>query len=318
MPSPGDDSRRISLPPPALLPKSGMAKAAALGKGLSALMGGPKNLAAPEPIAEKGELIRQVSRINIVPSPLQPRKTFRPEELAEMVDSIKERGVIQPLIARLVNGKYELIAGERRWRAAGEAGLETLPVIVREASNRDVLELALIENLQRADLSPIEEAEAYARLIKEFTLTQEQVAQQVGKGRVVVANAVRLLTLPEQIRAWIGSGDLSVGHAKALLGLDTAAEQLLAAERVRKESLTVRATERLVESMRAGTRPARRRKATTPGGEAIFADLEKRLQQHVGTRVRIVGKANAGKIEIEYFSPEDLNRILEMLRLPSA
>jgi ParB family chromosome partitioning protein len=236
-----------------------MAKAAALGKGLSALMGGPKNLATPEPVAEKGELIRQVSRTAIVPSPLQPRKTFRPEELAEMVDSIKERGIIQPLIARLVNGKYELIAGERRWRAAGEAGLDTLPVIVREASNRDVLELALIENLQRADLSPIEEAEAYARLMKEFTLTQEQVAQQVGKGRVVVANAVRLLTLPEQIRAWIGSGDLSVGHAKALLGLDTADEQLLAAERARTENLTVRATERLVDSMRSGTRPARRR-----------------------------------------------------------
>jgi ParB family chromosome partitioning protein len=234
-----------------------------------------------------------------------------------MVDSIKERGVIQPLIARLVNGKYELIAGERRWRAAGEAGLETLPVIVREASNRDVLELALIENLQRADLSPIEEAEAYARLMKEFTLTQEQVARQVGKGRAVVANAVRLLTLPGQIQAWIGTGDLSVGHAKVLLGLDHAGEQVLAAERIRKENLTVRATERLVESMRAGSRPARKRKAAAATNEAIFADLEKRLQQHVGTRVRIAGKANAGKIEIHYFSAEDLERILQLLRLPS-
>jgi ParB family chromosome partitioning protein len=296
-----------------------MAKSSALGKGLSALMGTPKiNLATPEPSEEKGESIRQVSRNNIVPSPLQPRKHFKPEELNELVDSIKERGVIQPLIVRLVNGKYELIAGERRWRAAGEAGLDTLPVIVREASNRDVLELALIENLQRADLNPIEEAEAYARLIKEFSLTQEQVAQQVGKGRVAVANAVRLLALPEQLRAWLGTNDLTVGHAKALLGLDTADEQLLAAERVRKENLTVRATERLVETMRAGTRPARKRKVTAPGGEAIFADLEKRLQQHVGTRVRIVGKAEAGKVEIEYFSPADLNRILELLRLPSA
>ena len=233
-----------------------MAKAAALGKGLSALMGSATKLAAPEPVAEKGEVVRQVPHASIVPSPLQPRKTFRPEELSEMVESIKERGIIQPLIVRLVNGKYELIAGERRWRAAAEARLETLPVIVREASNRDVLELALIENIQRADLSPIEEAEAYARLMKEFTLTQEQVAQQVGKGRAVVANAVRLLTLPEQIRAWIGSGDLSVGHAKVLLSLTTADEQLLAAERVRKENLTVRATERLVESMTAGTRKA--------------------------------------------------------------
>jgi ParB family transcriptional regulator, chromosome partitioning protein len=278
---------------------------------------GPAKLAAPQPETEKGEIIRQVSRSVIVPSPLQPRKTFRPEELAEMVDSIKERGIIQPLIVRLVNGKYELIAGERRWRAAGEAGLETLPVIVREASNRDVLELALIENLQRADLSPIEEAEAYARLMKEFTLTQEQVARQVGKGRAVVANAVRLLTLPGQIQAWVGTGDLSVGHAKVLLGLDRPEEQLLAAERIRKDNLTVRATERLVESMRSGTRRATKRKAAGATSEAIFADLEKRLQQHVGTRVRIVGKANAGKIEIHYFSPEDLDRILQLLRLPS-
>lgn len=279
---------------------------------------GPAKLAAPQPETEKGEVIRQVSRSAIVPSPLQPRKTFRPEELTELVDSIKERGVIQPLIVRLVNGKYELIAGERRWRASAEAGLETLPVIVREASNRDVLELALIENLQRADLSSIEEAEAYARLMKEFTLTQEQVSQQVGKGRAVVANAVRLLTLPDQIRAWINSEDLSVGHAKVLLGLDNAGEQILAAERIRKENLTVRATERLVASMRSGTKPATKRKAATATTEAIFADLEKRLQQHVGTRVRIVGKAGAGKIEIEYFSPEDLDRILTMLRLPSA
>ncbi len=279
-------------------------------------MGGASKLATPEPLAEKGESIRQVSRSSIVPSPLQPRKNFRPEEIAELVDSIKERGIIQPLIVRLVNGKYELIAGERRWRASQEAGLETLPVIVREASNRDVLELALIENIQRADLSPIEEAEAYARLMKEFTLTQEQVAQQVGKGRVVVANAVRLLTLPEQIRSWVGSGDLSVGHAKVLLGLEREEEQLLAAERIRKENLTVRATERLVDSMRAGSKPATKRKAAAATSEAIFADLEKRLQQHVGTRVRIVGKASAGKIEIQYFSPEDLDRILQLLRLP--
>ena len=309
--------RWISLPPRRLVPKSGMAKATALGKGLSALMGGAGKLATPEPLAEKGETIRQVSRASIVPSPLQPRKTFRAEELAEMVDSIRERGIIQPLIVRLVNGKYELIAGERRWRAAGDAGLETLPVIVREASNREVLELALIENLQRADLSPIEEAEAYARLMKEFTLTQEQVAQQVGKPRPVIANAVRLLALPEQIRAWIGTGDLSVGHAKVLLGLANAGEQMLAAERIRKENLTVRATERLVDSMRAGSKPATKRRAIAVTNGAIFADLEKRLQQHVGTRVRIVGKANAGRIEVHYFSAEDLERILQLWRLPS-
>jgi ParB family chromosome partitioning protein len=294
-----------------------MAKAA-LGKGLSALIGGPAALATPAPVAERGETIRQVPRAEIVPSPLQPRKTFRPEDLQELVDSIKEKGVIQPLIVRKVGGKYELIAGERRWRAAGEAGLAALPVIVREASNRDVLELALIENLQRADLSAIEEAEGYARLMKEFSLTQEQVAHQVGKGRVAVANAVRLLALPAPIQTWIGTGDLSVGHAKVLLGLDSAEEQMLAAERVRKENLTVRATERLVESLRAGSKPATKKKVAAASSQAIFADLEKRLQQHIGTRVRLSGKAQAGKIEIEYFSPEDLDRILHLLRLPSA
>lgn len=294
-----------------------MAKAA-LGKGLSALIGGPAALAAPEPVAERGESIRQIPRAEIVPSPLQPRKSFRPEALAEMVDSIRERGVIQPLIARKVGARYELIAGERRWRAAGEAGIESLPVIVREASNRDVIELALIENLQRADLSPIEEAEAYARLMKEFSLTQELVAKQVGKGRVAVANAVRLLSLPAQVQAWVGSGDLSVGHAKALLGLSGAEERLLAAERVRKENLTVRATERLVESLRAGSKPSTKRKAVAVSSGVIFADLEKRLQQHMGTRVRITGKANTGKIEINYFSPADLERILQILRLPAA
>lgn len=282
-------------------------------------MGGSVALASPEPSTDKGESVRQISRDKIVPSPLQPRKVFRPEELAELVDSIREKGVIQPLIVRLVQGKYELIAGERRWRAAGAAGLEKLPVIVREASNRDVLELALIENLQRADLSPIEEAEAYARLMKDFSLTQEQVSQQVGKGRVAVANAVRLLTLPAQVQAWISSGDLSVGHAKVLLGLPTVAEQLLAAERIRKDNLTVRATERLVESMRAGSKPAAgKRKGSPVVSTAVMVDLEKRLQQHVGTRVRIAGKVESGRIEIHYFSSTDLDRILQLLRLPSA
>ena len=297
-----------------------MAKTAALGKGLSALMGsGPISLAAPEPDVERGESIRQIARSKIVPSPLQPRKHFSPDELTELVESIRERGVIQPLIVRPVNGKFELIAGERRWRAAGEAGLDLLPAIVRGASDREVLELALIENLQRADLSPIEEAEAYARLMKDFSQTQEQVAKQVGKGRVAVANAVRLLGLPDQVRAWISSGDLSVGHAKVLLGLDHTPQQLLVAERVRKENLTVRATERLVESMRAGSRPGRARRAAQGAQtEAIFSDLEKRLQQHLGTRVRLTGKAGAGKIEIHYFTAQDLERVLQLVRLPCA
>ena len=294
-----------------------MAKAA-LGKGLSALMGtGASALAQPEPVKEKGEVVRQVPRDDIVPSPLQPRKNFAPEELTELVESIRERGIIQPLIVRAVNGKYELIAGERRWRASAEAGLKNLPVIVREASNRDVLELALIENLQRANLNPIEEAEAYARLIKDFSQTQEQVARQVGKGRVAVANAVRLLTLPSTVRAWIGAGELSVGHAKVLLGLERTAEQTLMAERIRKENLTVRATEKLVASIQA--RPAGSRTETKKGAPpAVMRDLEKRLQQHLGTRVRLAGQATSGRIEIHYFTAQELERVLQFLRLPSA
>jgi ParB family chromosome partitioning protein len=293
-----------------------MAKAA-LGKGLSALMGAPAAaIAAPEPNVERGESIRQIERAKIVPSPLQPRKVFRPEEIAELVDSIRERGVIQPLIVREVAGKFELIAGERRWRASGEAGVAMLPAIVRKASDREVLELALIENLQRADLSPIEEAEAYARLIKDFSLTQEEVAKQVGKGRAVVANAVRLLTLPEQIRAWLGSNDISVGHAKVLLGLATAEEQMLAAQKIRKDNLSVRAAERLVDSMRAGTKRRARRHRGVAMQEAVFGDLEKKLQQHLGTRVKIAGKADAGKIEIEYFTAADLDRLIRQLGVP--
>jgi ParB family chromosome partitioning protein len=298
-----------------------MAKAA-LGKGIGALIGGNSGLAAPQPVAERGESIRQIPRTEIVPSPLQPRKTFQAGELLELIDSIREKGVIQPLIVRRVGAKYELIAGERRWRAAQEAEVATLPVIVREASDREVLELALIENLQRAGLSPIEEAEAYARLMKEFSQTQEQVARQVGKGRVAVANAVRLLALPEEIRAWVNSGDLSVGHAKVLLGLANAEEQSLVAERIRRDNLTVRATERLVESMRDGARSSKKKgsgkaKAGAETG-AVFADLEKRLQQHIGTRVRIVGNASSGKVELNYFSAADLERILQLLRLPSS
>jgi ParB family chromosome partitioning protein len=294
-----------------------MAKAA-LGKGLSALLGTAATLAAPEPSAERGESVRNVARERIVPSPLQPRKTFQAEALQELVDSIREKGVIQPLIVREVAGKFELIAGERRWRAAAAAGVAELPVIVRDASDRDVLELALVENLQRADLNPVEEAEAYARLLRDFNLTQEDVAKRVGKGRVAVANAVRLLGLPPQVLAWVRSLDLAVGHAKVLLGLPTADEQLAAAERIRRENLTVRGAERLVATMREPSRAPRAQSGKSGKSVApVFADLEKRLQQHLGTRVRLTGKADGGKIEIDYFTAQDLDRILKLLKLPA-
>jgi ParB family chromosome partitioning protein len=193
--------------------------------------------------------------------------------------------------------------------------LETAPVIVRQASDREVLELALVENLQRADLGPLEEAEAYNLLITQFKLTQEEVAQRVGKSRAVVANSVRLLAMPEKVRGYIQTERLSVGHAKVILGLTNEQEQVLAAELVIKDGLTVRQTEKLVESLLAGgRRPIRRTKATANSG--AFPDIAKRLQQVLGTRVRITGTANTGKIELQYFSAEDLNRLLKALGLP--
>jgi ParB family chromosome partitioning protein len=287
-----------------------------LGRGLSALLG-DNALSSPQPIAEKGERVQLIARAQIVPSPYQPRKHFKPEQITELATSIKEQGIIQPLIVRPVEGKYELIAGERRWRAAEAAGLATVPVIVRSASDREVLELALVENLQRADLNPLEEAEAYALLIHQFKLTQEQVAERVGRSRVSIANAVRLLSLPAELQGWVQNGQLSVGHAKVLLGLDTKEEQLKTAELVVRDHLTVRQTEKLVESLQT-TRPRSTKKTSSKTvTEAAWTDLEKRLQQSVGTRVRISGSAETGKIEIQYFNADDLERLLKLLGVES-
>src|SRR5207237_7138076 len=188
-----------------------------LGKGLGALIGTPSVATRPDAI-ESGERIHQINLANIVPSALQPRKDFRREALQELVDSIRQHGIIQPLIVRQSGARFELIAGERRFRAAQEIGLITVPAIIRTASDLEVLELSLIENLQRADLNPIEEAQAYARLASEFSIRQEDIAQKVGRSRAAVANSIRLLDLHEQVQAWLTQGLLSVGHAKVLLG----------------------------------------------------------------------------------------------------
>src|SRR5205809_1519837 len=220
-----------------------MAKSA-LGKGLSALIS-----ARSAPIrleAEPGEKIQQLDLSRIVPSPLQPRKDFARDALNELVESIRQHGIIQPLVVRDVGGRHELIAGERRWRAAQEAGLAQVPVITRVATDLEVLEISLIENLQRADLNPIEEARAHFRLADEFGLRQEDIAQKVGRSRAAVANSMRLLDLHEQVQTWLTQGLLSVGHAKVLLGLKETAEQLALAETILRGSATVRDTERLV------------------------------------------------------------------------
>ena len=287
-----------------------------LGKGLSALIS-----TRPAPIrleAGPGETIQQVDLASIVPSPLQPRKDFAAEALSELVESIRQHGIIQPLVVRPVGGRHELIAGERRWRAAQEAGLSKVPIITRTATDLEVLELSLIENLQRADLNPIEEALAYARLANEFGMRQEDIAQKVGRGRASVANSMRLLDLHQQVQTWLTQGLLSVGHAKALLALKEPQEQRAVAETVLRRSATVRATERLVARQLGSTRPRRRREgAANATTSATIEDLQNRLQQHLGTRVTLHHGDKRGRIEIEYYGNDDLQRVLTALGLPN-
>jgi ParB family chromosome partitioning protein len=288
-----------------------------LGKGLGALISARPAVSHPEP--QPSEQVHQVSLSSIKPSPLQPRREFEREALQELVDSIRQHGIIQPLIIRRVDGQHELIAGERRWRAAQEVGLTQAPVIIREATDLEVLELSLIENLQRADLNPIEEAQAYARLAGEFGMRQDDIAHKVGKSRASVANAMRLLDLNQQVQSWVTQGLLSVGHAKVLLGLKSQEEQMLVAEAVLRRSATVRATERMV-ARQLGTVGTSRRKRRTGAGtitSATIDDLQNQLQQHLATHVMVHHGEKRGRIEIEYYGNDDLQRILAAIGLPS-
>src|SRR5262249_46139563 len=254
-----------------------------LGKGLGALISAAPALRVPDP--QNGEQVQQVSLAAIVPSPLQPRREFEREALAELVESIRQRGIIQPLIVRPKEGEFELIAGERRWRAAKEVGLTEAPVIVRQATDLEVLELSLIENLQRAELNPIEEAQGYARLAGEFGMRQEEIAQKVGKSRAAVANSMRLLDLDPQVQTWVTQNLISVGHAKVLLGLKSPDEQLAIAETVLRRSATVRATERLVARQLGAAKPRRRRASSVAVNASAVEHLQSRLQEYLGTRV---------------------------------
>ena len=297
---------------------SDMAKSA-LGKGLGALIGTRPIPSRPAPDVDSGEKIHQASLDEISPSPLQPRKEFGHEALQELVDSIRQHGIIQPLIVRQIDGRYELIAGERRWRAAQELGLREVPVIVRRVSDLEVLEISLIENLQRADLNPIEEAQGYARLAGEFGMRQEDIATKVGRSRAAVANALRLLDLQPQIQIWLTQDLLSVGHAKVLLAVKEHEEQLLVAETVLRRNSTVRGTERLVARHLGVNRSRRKsRPSTLTVSTASIDDLQNRLQQHLGTRVTLHHGQKRGRIEIEYYGAEDLERIVAALGLTAA
>jgi ParB family chromosome partitioning protein len=292
-----------------------MAKVA-LGKGLGALIN--PRVASPTPVAEVGERVQQILLSNIMPTPLQPRTEFRGERLQELIDSIRVHGIIQPLIVRQKGGQYELIAGERRWRAAREVGLTEAPVIVRKASDQDVLELALIENLQREDLNPIEEAHAFSRLAKEFGLKQEEIAQKVGKSRATIANSMRLLELATEIQSWLMQGRISVGHAKVLLSIKSHEEQSLIAEMIIKHNHTVRAAEKLVAkhfSDQGSRRATRSTSSTGPTLSPPLLHLQNRLQQHLATHVTLQHTDKRGQIEIEYYGPDDLQRILNLIGL---
>jgi ParB family chromosome partitioning protein len=260
------------------------------------------------------EHVQRVALDRIRPCPFQPRKDFSPETLRELADSIKEQGIVQPLIVRERDGHLELIAGERRWRAAQLLGLAEVPVILREADDRAVLELALIENLQRENLNPIEEAQGYAQLIEQFQLKQEEVAAKVGKSRAVVANALRLLKLPAALQTSIREGRLSVGHAKVILGLASETQQRIAFERILKEGLNVRQTEALVarlQAREAGT--ATRTGPITPlTRDAHVADLENQLRERLGTKVHLRYAHGRGALEVAFFSDAELERILQV------
>jgi ParB family chromosome partitioning protein len=265
------------------------------------------------PSAEPRDQVQRVPLTRVVPCPFQPRKDFPAETLRELADSIREQGIVQPLIVRERNGHLELIAGERRWRAAQLLNLAEVPVILRQADDRAVLELALIENLQRENLNAIEEAQGYAQLLSQFKLTQEEIALKVGKSRAVVANALRLLKLAPEIQACLRDGRLSVGHAKVILGLATAAQQKAAADRIRRDGLNVRQTEALVAHLQARAAGQSHAPTSPDLRDAHLVSLETQLRERLGTKVRLRYAQGKGAVEIVFFSDAELERVLQLL-----
>lgn len=295
----------------------------ALGKGLGALIN--TRVAAPAPVEELGERVQNLPLDQITPSPLQPRQEFRSEHLQELVESIREQGIIQPLIVRKVGDKYELIAGERRWRAAQQLALAEAPAIIRKASDREVLELALIENLQREDLNPIEEAMAYHRLHHDFALTQEEISKRVGKSRASVANAMRLLDLHADIQSLLKQGRLSVGHAKVLLSIKSHEEQKYLADQIIRQGASVRVAEKMAAAhlARMGKTPAKSGSSSSSSSSSdpelspAVQRVQNLLTHRLATRVVISHGEKRGSITIEYYGSDDLNRILGELGIGS-
>lgn len=300
------------------------AKPAGLGRGLNVLIKDKAPVAAktavkPEPVAtDSGSQSVMIALNQIHKSPWQPRRHFDPEALRDLVASIRERGVLQPLLVRAVGDGFQLIAGERRFRASQEAELKEVPAFVMDVTDKEAVELTLIENLQREDLNPIEEAEGYQSLSNEFGMTQEQIAERVGKSRASVANALRLLALPDAVRSLVSEGQLSTGHAKVLLGMDIPEEQEQFARRVIKEGLSVRALERLLSARKTTGQRTRVERSDLPASHLSM--LTDQLHHALGTSVRLRssktlsnGKKIPGRIEIDYYSNEDLDRLLHCM-----
>ena len=298
-----------------------MAVKKGLGKGLGNLIPESDKEAQKtkvvEKVVEKKVIVKEpaetIVKINEVePNKNQPRRTFDEDALLELAESIKQHGVIQPLIGKKRDKYYEIIAGERRWRAAKMAGLKEIPIVIKDLSDQEIMEVALIENIQREDLNPIEEAQAYQRLIKEYNYKQDELAERVSKSRVAVTNSMRLLKLDERVQKMIIDDMISAGHARALLAITDSEKQYTIAMKVFDEKLSVRETEKLIKNLDKQVKP---KVNTTPENDFIYRDIENKLKESMGTKVIIHNKDNnKGKIEIEYYSQDDFERIVDILK----
>ena len=284
-----------------------------LGKGLDALLGEAKadDIIAPKPTVKPGEYVENIKIVDIEPNPEQPRSDFDEESLEELAASIKEHGVITPIIVKKAdNGFYQIVAGERRWRASKKAGLKKIPAIVKEFTEIQTQEVALIENLQRKDLNPVEEALGYKKLMDDFSLTQEEIATKMGKSRSSVANSLRLLGLADEVLSMMRRGELSFGHAKVILSCTSKAMQKEIALKIIKEGLSVRATEELVN--KKPSKPKKEKKIDL-NLQLAFKEIEKSMSSSLGTNVKISSKGNKGTIQIEYYSSEQLEKLIKVL-----
>ena len=289
-----------------------MATKKGLGRGIDSMIQ-PKKISkssqkeSNENISKTGETILPIN--DVEPNKNQPRRTFNEDSLLELSDSIKQHGIVQPIVVTKQSDYYEIIAGERRWRAAKMAGLKEVPVVIKDYSPQEIMEVALIENIQREDLNPVEEAKAYQNLIEEYNLKQDQVAEKVSKSRTAITNSLRLLKLDEKVQEMLMNESISSGHARALLGLKDTEKQYTVAMQIFDEKLSVRETEKLIKSMNA---PAKQKPAKKElKNDFVYRDIENQLKEKIGTKVRINRKdEQKGKIEIEYYSPEELEKIL--------